>query len=58
MDFAEQLQEHNFLDCVMTGDETWYYQCDPEAKEATNVKVQIQNNVNQTFCVEVLKKAY
>jgi histone-lysine N-methyltransferase SETMAR len=26
MDFVEQLQEHNFLDRVITGDETWCYQ--------------------------------
>jgi hypothetical protein len=31
MDFAQQLQYH-FLDGVITDDETWCYQCDPEAK--------------------------
>jgi hypothetical protein len=25
-DFAEQLREHNCLDCVTTGHETWCYQ--------------------------------
>jgi adenosine deaminase len=53
MDFAEQLQEDNFLECVITGVETLCYQYDSEAKmsvcgvkieafhqakEATNVK--------------------
>jgi hypothetical protein len=28
MDFEEQLQEDNFLDRVITGDETWCYQYD------------------------------
>jgi hypothetical protein len=32
MDFTDQLQEYNFLDHVITGDETWCYQYDPEAK--------------------------
>jgi hypothetical protein len=32
MDFAEQLQEDNFLDLVIIGDETCYYQYDPKAK--------------------------
>jgi hypothetical protein len=32
MDFAEQLQEDNFLDRVITGDETWCYRYDSEAK--------------------------
>jgi hypothetical protein len=32
MDFAEQLQEVNFLDHVITSDETWCYQYDPKAK--------------------------
>jgi hypothetical protein len=47
--FAEQLQEDNFLDCVLTGDETWCYQCDPEAKEALDVKEQDQSNVDLVF---------
>jgi hypothetical protein len=25
-DFVEQLQEDNFLDCVITGDEMWCYE--------------------------------
>jgi hypothetical protein len=32
LDFVEQLQEDNFLDVVITGDETWYYHYDSEAK--------------------------
>jgi hypothetical protein len=32
MDFAEQLQEDNFLDHVIAADETWCYQYDPKAK--------------------------
>jgi hypothetical protein len=32
MDFPEQLSEDIFLDRVITGDETWCYQYDPEAK--------------------------
>jgi histone-lysine N-methyltransferase SETMAR len=32
MDFAEQLQEDNVLDHVITSDETWCYQYDPKAK--------------------------
>jgi hypothetical protein len=32
MDFVEQLQEDNFLDRVITGDETWYYQYHPKTK--------------------------
>jgi histone-lysine N-methyltransferase SETMAR len=32
MEFAEKLQEDNFMDHVTTGDETWCYQYDPEAK--------------------------
>jgi hypothetical protein len=32
MDIAEQIQGDNFWDRVITGDETWCYQCDPEAK--------------------------
>jgi hypothetical protein len=32
MDFVEQLQGVNFLDCIITGDETWCYQYDREAK--------------------------
>jgi hypothetical protein len=29
---VEQLQENNFLDHVIIGDETWCYQYDPQAK--------------------------
>jgi hypothetical protein len=39
----------NFLDRVFTADETWCYQYDHEAKEATDVKVQDQNNVHLLF---------
>jgi hypothetical protein len=49
MDFAEQLEEHNFLGRILTGDETWCYQCDPEAREATDVKLQDQDNVDLLF---------
>jgi hypothetical protein len=31
MDFAEHLQEDNFLDCIITGDETCCYQYNPNA---------------------------
>jgi hypothetical protein len=32
IDFLEQLRKDNILDRVITGDETWYYQQDPEVK--------------------------
>jgi hypothetical protein len=32
MNFVEQLQYDKFFDRVITGDETWCYQYDPEAK--------------------------
>jgi hypothetical protein len=35
--FAEQLQEDNFLDCVITGDERWNYQYDHEDKQQSMV---------------------
>jgi hypothetical protein len=80
MDFEEQFQDH-FLDHVITGDDDdvseakrqpmeWRPKNSPPAKEATDDKVQDQNNVdllithfefvpedttvNQTFYAEVL----
>jgi hypothetical protein len=63
LDFAEQLQEGNFLDVVITGDDTWYYHYGSEAKcqsidsrsenspwpKKSWMSVQDQNNVYLLF---------